>query len=118
MVNQVENEEIREDRRLDRWIVNLADFLQEEKYQLLKLQALQQDKPKTDWNFRTINKKINEAIDEQLYHVYQVSFSKDVLAKHGLTHKREDFEAVMYIDPALLTMFQTVDDHYIECYTF
>lgn len=108
-------DEVRENRRLDRWIVNLADFFQTEKVQLLRLKALKEDQ---DCDFEDVHKDLENAIDNQLYEVFQTTIPSSILKKHNLTHRREDFDAVINIDPALIAKFMLADDDYISCYAF
>lgn len=116
-VNEKENVEMLEQgRRFDRWIVNLAEFFQNEKIQLIRLRKLKENS--NDWDFNIRDKEYNKEIDDQLYKVYQTTMPANVLAEHNLTLKREDFDAIMYIDPELLARFQMMDDHYMSCFVF
>lgn len=110
--------EIRENRHFDRWIVNLADFFQTEKYQLMKLNALNQNNKDVDWSFRDVDQDYENEIDNQLYKVYQQNISSEALADHHLTKRREDFDALLYIAPDTLAKFQIMDDNYLKCYMF
>ncbi|RMC46716.1 hypothetical protein [Lactobacillus sp. ESL0230] len=115
----VDTEEIKEaDRQFDRWIVNLIDFLQTEKLQLLKIYSLQHDIKDQNLDFNTIDRNIQAKLDDQLYKVYVSLFDKAELKKHNLTLSRNDFNSLMYVPPELLIRFQLMDDHYISCYTF
>lgn len=111
-------QEIRENRHFDRWIVNLADFFQTEKYQLLKLGALNNNVKDTDWSFKDVDPDYERKIDDQLYKVYQQNISSEALVEHHLTKRREDFDAILYIAPETLAKFQIMDDDYISCYMF
>ena len=111
-------QEIRENRHFDRWIVNLDDFFQTEKYQLLKLGALNNNVKDTDWSFKDVDPDYEKEIDDQLYKVYQQNISSEALVEHHLTKRREDFDAILYIAPETLAKFQIMDDDYISCYMF
>ena len=104
--------EIRETRTLDKWIINLAQFLKTEKAQLFKLYGLKgNDKLKN-------NRKFSDMVDDQIYEVYQNAFSKELLQEHNLTKARADFEAVMYLDPELVTRCLISDENYVKCFSF
>lgn len=116
-INEKESLEVIDNgRQFDRWIVNLAEFFQNEKIQLIRLKKLQKDSQ--DWNYQLDDPEYEKLIDDQLYDVYRSTISKEVLAKHHLTWKREDFDDILYIDPELLARFQMMDDNYISCYVF
>lgn len=106
--------EIRETRTLDKWIINLAQFLKTEKAQLFKLYGLKgngNDKLKN-------NRKFSDMVDDQIYEVYQNAFPKELLQEHNLTKARDDFEAVMYLDPELVTRCLISDENYVKCFSF
>lgn len=104
--------EIRETRTLDKWIINLAQFLKTEKSQLFKLYGLKgNDKLKN-------NRKFSDMVDDQIYEVYQNAFPKELLQEHNLTKSRDDFDAVMYLDPELVTRGLISDENYVKCFSF
>ncbi|KJY59672.1 hypothetical protein JF72_15050 (plasmid) [Lactobacillus apis] len=104
--------EIRETRTLDKWIINLAQFLKTEKAQLFKLYGLKgNDKLKN-------NRKFSDMVDDQIYEVYKNAFPEELLQEHNLTIARDDFEAVMYLDPELVTRGLISDEEYVKCFSF
>lgn len=104
--------EIRETRTLDKWIINLAQFLKTEKAQLFKLYGLKgNDKLKN-------NRKFSDMVDDQIYDIYQNAFPEELLQEHNLTKARDDFEAVMYLDPELVTRGLISDENYVKCFSF
>lgn len=104
--------EIRETRTLDKWIINLAQFLKTEKAQLFKLYGLKgNDKLKN-------NRKFSDMVDDQIYDIYQNAFPEKLLQEHNLTKARDDFEAVMYLDPELVTRGLISDENYVKCFSF
>lgn len=109
---QEDDREIRETRRLDRWIVNLAHFLKTEKAQLYELYSL-----KGNAQLET-DRKFSDMVDDQLYDVYKNNFPSKTLEEHNLTKTRDDFDAVMYLDPELITRCLISDDKYVECFSF
>lgn len=109
---QEDDREIRETRRLDRWIVNLAHFLKTEKAQLYELYSL-----KGNAQLET-DRKFSDMVDDQLYDVYKNNFPSKILEEHNLTKTRDDFDAVMYLDPELITRCLISDDKYVECFSF
>lgn len=104
--------EIRETRTLDKWIINLAQFLKTEKAQLFKLYGLKgNDKLKN-------NRKFSDMVDDQIYEVYKNAFPEELLQEHNLTIARDDFEAVMYLDSELVTRCLISDENYVKCFSF
>lgn len=107
-----DDSEIRETRTLDKWIINLAQFLKTEKAQLFKLYGLKgNDKLKN-------NRKFSDMVDDQIYDIYQNAFPEELLQEHNLTKARDDFEAVMYLDPELVTRGLISDENYVKCFSF
>ena len=82
-------EEVRENRHFDRWIVNLADFLQTEKFQLFAQSNLNKSCDDPDWTYKDIDHVYEQKLDDQLYEVYRSSIPTKILVKHGLTKKEK-----------------------------
>ncbi len=115
-------EKIAGDRSLDRWIVYLSDFLQTEKSQLIALHKLQSDKNdgKTEWqlNDTEIDVAKEKKIDDIIYELFRSSISLEQLKQHGLSFKRQDFDALLYMPPENLMLLEYMDDKYLKCCSF
>lgn len=65
MANEfIGNGEVRENRHFDRWIVNLTDFLQTEKFQLFALSSLSDDDDSPDWTYKDIDHDYEKKLDD------------------------------------------------------
>ncbi|KJY54708.1 MULTISPECIES: hypothetical protein [Lactobacillus] len=110
------------DRNLDRWIVYLSDFLQTEKSQLIALHKLQNDKNdgKTKWQLSDtgIDVAKEKKIDDIIYELFRSSISLEQLKQHGLSFKRQDFDALLYMPPDNLMLLEYMDDNYLKCCSF
>ena len=98
-------QEIRENRHFDRWIVNLADFFQTEKYQLLKLGALNNN----DFSQLVLSASRNLAEDD---------FNKSVAIMSQLIERTQKWQSenVISFDGTNQSAWQRVNEKIAERY--